>query len=252
MTKTDSAVGIVTGAASGIGRATVLRLAAEGYRVALVDIDRPGLVATLDRIGADPAQLFETDLRDPDAADAVVGDIETRLGPPTLLVNVAGVAVAANVPDTNDSDWHRVLDVNLTAPFRLTRAVLPGMVARGGGVIVNVASVAAMVGIANRAAYCASKAGLVGLTRAVAADHAADGIRCVAICPGTVETEWISKILANADDPEEKRREMQRRQLDNRMGTPEEVAAAIAFVAGADGRFVNGSALVIDGGMTAV
>lgn len=115
----------------------------------------------------------------------------------------------------------------------------------------NVASVAANVGIPRRAAYCASKAGLVGLTRAVAVDHSGRGIRCVAICPGTVATEWIDKILATDPDPGEARRRMEARQLDNRMGTPEEVAAAIVFVASDAGRFINGSALTIDGGMTA-
>lgn len=142
------------------------------------------------------------------------------------LVNVAGVGVAAPLADTADS--------------------------AGGGTVVNVASVAGIVGVKNRAAYCASKAGVIGLTRSIAADYAPAGIRANAICPGTVETEWVDKILASDPDPKAARAAMEARQLDGRMGTPEEVAAGIAFLAGHDGRFVNGSAFVMDGGMTAI
>jgi NAD(P)-dependent dehydrogenase (short-subunit alcohol dehydrogenase family) len=126
------------------------------------------------------------------------------------------------------------------------------MLEAGHGLIVNVSSIAGIVGLRNRAAYCASKHGVIGLTRAIAADYADQGIRCNAICPGTVDTEWIGKILADADDPESTRRAMEQRQLDGRMGSPDEVAAGIAFLASADGRFVNGAAFVMDGGMTAV
>jgi len=134
-----------------------------------------------------------------------------------VLVNVAGIGVAATVLETSDEDWNRVLAVNLTGPFLTTRAILPLMLDRGNGVIVNIASVAGQVGVPRRAAYCASKAGLVGLTKAIAVDHAHEGIRSVAICPGTVETEWIGKILANAPDPAATRAAMAARQLDGRM-----------------------------------
>ena len=173
------------------------------------------------------------------------------IGAPEVLVNVAGIGVAATVLETSDEDWNRVLAVNLTGPFLTTRAMLPLMLDRGSGVIVNIASVGGQVGLPRRAAYCASKAGLIGLTKAIAVDHAREGIRCVAICPGTVETEWIGKILANAPDPAAARAAMAARQLDGRMGTPEEIAAMVSFVAGPDGRFINGAALVVDGGMTA-
>jgi NAD(P)-dependent dehydrogenase (short-subunit alcohol dehydrogenase family) len=125
------------------------------------------------------------------------------------------------------------------------------MLDRGNGVIVNIASVAGQVGVPRRAAYCASKAGLVGLTKAIAVDHARQGIRSVAICPGTVDTEWIGKILSDAPDPAAARAAMAARQLDGQMGTPEEIAEMVAFVAGPNGRFINGAALVVDGGMTA-
>jgi NAD(P)-dependent dehydrogenase (short-subunit alcohol dehydrogenase family) len=250
---TVNRVAVVTGAASGIGRAIAMRMAADGYDVAMMDLDAAGLAATGERIKAAGglARAFAVDLCDPLAVGSISREIAVTIGPPQVLVNVAGIGVAATVLETSDEDWNRVLAVNLTGPFLTTRAILPLMLDRGSGVIVNIASVGGQVGLARRAAYCASKAGLVGLTKAVAVDHARDGIRCVAICPGTVETEWIGKILANAPDPAAAREAMSARQLDGRMGTPQEVAAVVAFVAGPDGRFINGSALVVDGGMTA-
>jgi NAD(P)-dependent dehydrogenase (short-subunit alcohol dehydrogenase family) len=248
-----SQVAVVTGAASGIGRATAARLARDGYEVAMMDLDVAGLAEThtLIRAAGGTAHEFAVDLTDPLAVGSVTREIAVTVGAPHVLVNVAGIGLAANVLETSDEDWHRVLSVNLTGPFLTTRATLPLMLDRGSGVIINIASVGGQVGIARRAAYCASKAGLVGLTKAVAVDHAAAGIRCVAICPGTVETEWIGKILAEAPDPAAARAAMAARQLDGRMGSPAEVAAMVAFVAGPDGRFINGAALVLDGGMTA-
>jgi NAD(P)-dependent dehydrogenase (short-subunit alcohol dehydrogenase family) len=249
----ENTVAVVTGAASGIGRATALRLAREGFDVAMMDLDTTGLTATHDQIKAagGQARAFTVDLCDPLAVGSVTREIAVTIGSPEVLVNVAGIGVAATVLETSDEDWNRVLAVNLTGPFLTTRAILPLMLDRGNGVIVNIASVAGQVGVPRRAAYCASKAGLVGLTKAIAVDHAHEGIRSVAICPGTVETEWIGKILANAPDPAAARAEMAARQLDGRMGTPQEIAAMVAFVAGPGGRFINGAALVVDGGMTA-
>ena len=246
-------VAVVTGAASGIGRATALRLARDGYLIAMMDLDATGLAETraqIQRAGGE-AHAFPVDVCDPLSVGSVTRTIAVSVGPPRVLVNVAGIGVAASVLETSDEDWNRVLSVNLTGPFLTIWATLPLMLDRGGGVVVNIASVAGQVGLARRAAYCASKAGLVGLTRAVAVDHAGEGIRCVAICPGTVETEWITKIIADAPDPAAVRQAMAARQLDGRMGSPDEVAAMVAFVAGQDGRFINGAALVLDGGMTA-
>jgi NAD(P)-dependent dehydrogenase (short-subunit alcohol dehydrogenase family) len=247
-------VAVVTGAASGIGRATAVRLARDGYEVAMMDLDvaRLAQTHTLIRGAGGKAHELAVDLTDPLAVGSVTREIAVTVGAPHVLVNVAGIGVAANVLETSDEDWHRVLSVNLTGPFLTTRATLPLMLDRGSGVIINIASVGGQIGIARRAAYCASKAGLVGLTKAVAVDHAADGIRCVAICPGTVETEWIGKILADAPDPAAARAAMAARQLDGRMGSADEVAAMVAFVAGPEGRFINGATLVLDGGMTAV
>ena len=250
---TTSNVAVVTGAASGIGRATALRLARDGYEIAMMDLDAGGLAETraqVQRAGG-RAHCFQVDVCDPLSVGSVTRKVAVTVGPPQVLVNVAGIGVAATVLETSDEDWNRVLAVNLTGPFLTIRATLPLMLDRGRGVVVNIASVAGQVGLARCAAYCASKAGLVGLTRAIAVDHAGEGIRCVALCPGTVETEWIAKIIADAPDPAAVRQTMAERQLDGRMGSPDEVAAMVAFVASPDGRFINGAALVLDGGMTA-
>jgi NAD(P)-dependent dehydrogenase (short-subunit alcohol dehydrogenase family) len=245
---------VVTGAASGIGRAVALHLARDGYGVALVDVDESGMKETVRLIesASGVAQAFRSDVCDTHQLGETVREVLASMGSPDLLVNVAGIAVAATVLDTSDQDWNRIIGTNLTGPFLLTRAILPLMLDAGSGVIVNVASVAGIVGLSARAAYCASKAGLIGLTRAVTADYASLGIRCVAVCPGTVETEWIDRIIAEDSDPAATRERMATRQLNGRMGTPEEIAATIAFIASPGGGFFNGAAVVVDGGMTAV
>jgi NAD(P)-dependent dehydrogenase (short-subunit alcohol dehydrogenase family) len=229
-------------------------LAQDGYGVALVDIDETGMEATLRSIelASGAGRAFRADVSDAHQLGVMLREVVSTMGSPELLVNVAGITIAATVLDTSDQEWSRVINTNLTGPFLLTRATLPLMLDRGAGVIVNVASVAGAIGLQARAAYCASKAGLVGLTRAVAADYGAAGIRCIAVCPGTVETDWVDRIIADEADPATARERMAARQLDGRMGTPEEVAATIAFIASPSGRFFNGAAVVVDGGMTAV
>jgi NAD(P)-dependent dehydrogenase (short-subunit alcohol dehydrogenase family) len=238
---------VVTGAASGIGRAIAHRFARDSTLV-LVDRDGPALAEVAAALGA---VAVATDLST--GEDAVV-PVERAIGadPVDVLVNCAGLGYAATAPDTTADQWERTIAVNLSATFYLCRSVLPGMVAAGRGVITNIASAGALVGLRNRVAYCASKAGVVGLTRAIAADHAQQGIRANAVCPGTVDSPWIGKILADNPDPVATRTQMERRQLDGRMGTPEEVAEWVHFISVDTGRFMNGASLVIDGGLTAV
>jgi NAD(P)-dependent dehydrogenase (short-subunit alcohol dehydrogenase family) len=243
---------IVTGGASGIGFATVKRLHSDGYAVAAVDRDGKGLDKVRALAPASDVRAYEADLRDTAATGVVVQDVIEQWARLHVLVNNAGIGVAASTIETSLEDWGAIIAVNLTATFTMCRHVLPRMIEAGGGVIVNVSSVAAVVGVRNRAAYCASKAGVVGLTRAIAVDHARQGIRANAICPGTVETEWIDKILADADDRDALRKQMAERQLDGQLGLPEEVAAGIAFLASDEARFVNGAAFLMDGGMSAI
>ena len=243
---------LVTGAASGIGRATSLRLARDGHRVCGIDLDVNGLDATRTRCSAGSFSGYELDLADVAAIEQTLADILDVEGPVDVLVNNAGIGIRADAPSTTVCDWDRTIAVDLSATFHTCRLLLPSMIERGRGVVVNVSSVAAIVGVADRAAYCSAKAGVLGLTRAIAVDHASQGIRANAICPGTVETEWIDKILTDAPNADELRTAMAARQLDNRMGSPEEVAAGIAFLASPEARFVNGSSFIMDGGMSVI
>jgi NAD(P)-dependent dehydrogenase (short-subunit alcohol dehydrogenase family) len=240
---------VITGAASGIGLATAQRFAAGGDTVVMVDVDT-------DRLTREAAALsssaYTIDLRNAESVAHGFATIATEVGAVDVLVNNAGIGVAADLLASTWDDWQRTFDVNVHSMFHTCRAALPSMLERGAGIIVNTASVAGLVGIRDRAAYCTSKAAVIGFTRALTADYAHRGIRANAVCPGTVATEWIGKILATAEDPVAKRLSMEQRQLDGQMGSPQEVAAAIWFLASPDGRFANGSAMVIDGGWTAM
>lgn len=246
---------LITGAASGIGRAAAQRLARDWPELILVDKDPAGLDVTAAAIASEAPGTRVTaetiDLSDPAGLAAAAVGLAHR-HEIDLLVNNAGIGYAATTVDTTMEQWDQTLAVDLTAVFVLCQAVLPGMIARGHGTIVNVASAGGLVGLRQRAAYCAAKAGVIGLTRAIAADHAMQGIRVNAIAPGTVASEWIGKILATDPDPDSARKRMEMRQLDGRMGTPAEVAGGIAFLASPEARFVNGSVFVMDAGLTAV
>lgn len=244
---------LLTGAASGIGRATALRLAKAGCDLYIIDRDGPGLEITKARaeeLGA-VVQTYQLDLSNPANVLATMSPIIDKLEI-EYLVNDAGLGFARTTEQTTLDEWDLTFNVNITATFLFCKMVLPQMLARGEGAIVNVASAGALVGLKNRVAYCASKSAVVGLTRCIAADHAAQGIRINAIAPGTVASEWIGKILADDPDPVARRKMMEQRQLDGKMGTPEEIADGIWFLLSPEGRFVNGSVFVMDGGLTAV
>jgi NAD(P)-dependent dehydrogenase (short-subunit alcohol dehydrogenase family) len=155
------------------------------------------------------------------------------------------------VLDTDEATFEKVMDVNVKGTFLLSKAALPGMIARKAGVIVNTASIAGVRGIPQRAAYTASKHAIVGLTRAMALDHVRDGIRVNCVCPGTVDTPWVGRLLAQAADPSAARAALVARQPMGRLGRAEEMAAAILFLAGEESSFTTGTALLVDGGFTA-
>ena len=248
-TRATSRVVAITGAASGIGLAAAQRFAAAGDTVVMLDIDADRLPKEAATLGT---SWYVLDVRSGESVNATFARIASEVGPIDVLVNNAGIGVAADLLSSSWEDWQRTFDVNVHSMFHTCRAALPSMLERGAGIIVNTASVAGLVGIRDRSAYCTSKSAVIGFTRALTADYAHRGIRANAVCPGTVATEWIGKILATAEDPAAKRLSMEQRQLDGQMGSPQEVAAAIFFLASPDGRFANGSAMVIDGGWTAM
>ena len=252
MTLLDGRVAIVTGGASGIGRAICGRFAAEGAAVAVVDIDEPGAVTTADTItGAGGRAIAVTaDLRAPNDIAAAAARSRGELGPVDVLVNNAGVMDALRPPlSVSLPQWELAFAVNVTAPFLLCQAVLPDMIANGRGMIVNIASIAGLSGGRAGTAYTASKHALVGLTRNIAFTHAEDGIRCNAICPGGVSTG-----IATRDDPRDPfgaQRYRLAHATKPRHGEPDEIAAAAAFLASDLASFVNGAILPVDGGWTA-
>jgi NAD(P)-dependent dehydrogenase (short-subunit alcohol dehydrogenase family) len=238
------AVALVTGAASGIGRACVQRLVAAGTAVAAVDLD----VAPLRDLDA---LALAADVADHAAVEAAVARAEAELGPLDAVVNVAGITGSSDAAEchvTPVDEWRRVLDVNLTGPFLVCRAALPGMLERGAGSIVNVASVAGLVAFPGRCAYSASKGGVVQLTRSLAADYAARGIRANAVCPGMVDTPMTSWRLEQPD----LRAAVLAKIPAGRVATAAEVAEAVALLAGDAMVYMNGAMLVLDGGWTAV
>jgi NAD(P)-dependent dehydrogenase (short-subunit alcohol dehydrogenase family) len=241
-------VALLTGASGGIGRATLARLAAEGARVAVSDLAPPE--------APDAALSLALDVTDRAAWDRAVATVEAKLGPLDILVNGAGLAVTRDLEATTPEELRRSLAVNLEGPFFGLQAAIAAMRGRQAafpGVIVNLASIAGEVAAVPLAAYSAAKSGLVGLTR-TAAIHCAEAgypIRVVALCPGFVETAMLDGIAGALGETEAVLRKLASRQPTGRLGTAEEVAAAVAFLASDDAGFVTGSALIADGGFTA-
>jgi NAD(P)-dependent dehydrogenase (short-subunit alcohol dehydrogenase family) len=244
---------IVTGAGAGIGRETALLLARRGASVVVNARGSSGRDKdTVEEIlaGGGRAALARGDVSDPRTAQTAVETALSRFGGVDVLVNNAGIAVPGTVETTTDEDLYLMLDVNVKGMVYMSRAALPALRRRGGGVIVNVASVAAIKGHADRAVYAATKGAAVALTRSMAADHVGEGIRVNCVCPGTTLTPAIEAKVRSASDPAGMEESFVRRQPIGRLGLPSEIAHAIAFVASPEAAFMTGSVVVIDGGMT--
>jgi 2-keto-3-deoxy-L-fuconate dehydrogenase len=229
---------VVTGAGRGIGRAVVARFIAEGARVAAIDLERPAGEGDSERLSWHDFDITE------EGAVAAFFAGRSRCD---VLVNNAGIPGEGALGALTAAHWNRVFAVNVTAQMLMAKAALPLMPI--GASIVNLSSVAAHLGFAERAAYCASKSAVLGLTRALAIELAGK-VRVNCLCPGTVDTPWIASLVGDGADREERRAAMAGRQAIGRLGTPDEIAAAIAFLASEDANFITGATLTADGGMT--
>lgn len=237
----DGLVALVTGAASGIGAATVEALCNAGARVGAVDVQ--------DASERDGVLPLMADVTDGQAIDAAVEQTVGEFGALDVLVNVAGIGATGTVEDNSDDEWRRVLDVNVLGMVRTSRAALPHLRRSEHPAVVNVCSVAAIAGLPQRALYSASKGAVLSLTLAMAADLVEEGVRVNCICPGTADTPWVGRLLDAAPDPEAERAALEARQPMGRLGSAQEIAAGIVFLAAPTSSFVTGTALEVDGGM---
>lgn len=242
-------VALVTGAGSGIGAAIAERFARAQAQVVVTDRDEKAGLETLARIRAAGCRAEFVRLDVTNEVDCL-GTAE-HVGSVDILVNNAGVGHVGTLLTTSGADLDRLYAVNVRGVFNVSKAFLPGMVARRSGAIINLASIGGIVGIRDRLAYCATKFAVVGITKSMALDHALDGIRVNCICPGRVETPFVQARLKEYPDPAAAYREMAATQALGRMGRPEEIAAAALYLASDEAAFVTGSALMIDGGWSA-
>lgn len=250
MFELNGKIALVTGAASGIGEAIAVTLARRGAFVYVADLDE----ANGERVAAEIAndggksrflKLDVAEIADCKKASEVILADQGKLD---VLVNNAGIGHVGTILETTAEDLDRLYAVNVRGMFSLTKAFLPSMIERKYGVIINTASIGGVVAIKDRLAYCTTKFAVVGFTKCVALDHALQGIRANAICPGRVETPFVKARIASYPDPQKAYEEMAATQAVGRMGTPEEIAAAVLYLASDEAAFVTGTAFEIDGG----
>lgn len=239
---------LVTGAGSGIGAAIAAKLLAAGAEVVAADLSFDGPPAGADSTDARSKRIeIVADVSDEDSVVSLI-DEALRGGPIHYLFNIAGIGSTTNAPETPVDVWDRVFAVNARGTFLTCKHLIPHMIEAGGGSILNMASIAGLVGLRNRAAYCASKGAVIALTKALAVDHVGDGIRVNCLCPGTVESPWVKRLVEDAGESLD---DLRARQPMGRLGTPEEIADAALYLAGETAAFATGTALTIDGGLTA-
>ncbi|MFD5128910.1 SDR family NAD(P)-dependent oxidoreductase [Streptomyces olindensis] len=244
MTEFSGLAALVTGGCSGIGAATAALLRDRGAQVAVLDVRTEGAPAGV--------TALRCDITDTPAVDTAVTQVAERFGGLDVLVNNAGIGAVGAIDSNDETQWTRVLDVNVTGIARITTAALPHLRRSSHAAVVNLCSAVAFVGVRQRALYSASKGAVHALTLAMAADHAAEGIRVNAVAPGTADTPWVSRLLDGAENPEAAAEALRARQPLGRLVTAEEVAHAIASLASPLAGATTGTILRVDGGMTSV
>jgi meso-butanediol dehydrogenase/(S,S)-butanediol dehydrogenase/diacetyl reductase len=249
----DGKVALITGAGSGIGRASALLFAKEGCKVVVVDVVEEAGKETVSMIkesGGD-AIFLKADVSKAFDSKRVMKATVAKYGKLDILFNNAGINPSGTVVDTPEKVWDRVININLKGVFLFSKYAIPEMAKGGGGVIVNTASVSGLVGTANEIAYVASKGGVVMMTKAMAIDHAHQNIRVNCICPAGTETALLGKWLATVKEPEKVRQELTSMSLLKRLAKPEEIAYTALFLVSDESSFMTGSAVAVDGGFTA-
>jgi 2-keto-3-deoxy-L-fuconate dehydrogenase len=235
---------LISAAAQGIGRACALAYAREGAIVLATDINQAGLETLRDEA---KISIRTLDVTDPDTIVAAAADI----GAVDVLLNIAGFVPQGDILECSEADWDFAFNINAKGMFRMTKAFLPAMIANGGGSIINMSSVASSVsGLPKRVAYGASKAAVIGLTKAVAADHIRQGIRCNAICPGTIQSPSLDDRINTFDDPVQARKDFIARQPLGRLGTAEEIAEGAVYLGSDAAKYTTGTTMIIDGGLS--
>jgi NAD(P)-dependent dehydrogenase (short-subunit alcohol dehydrogenase family) len=243
-------VAIVTGAGAGIGAATAELFAREGARVLVVDYDESAAQKIAAKIGK-AAVAMRADVRQNAEAKAISDKCVEAFGRIDILINNAGRGMLGTVVTTEEKDWDDIVAVNLKSVFLCSKHTIPLMAKTGGGAIVNVASTVAIAGIPDRAAYVAAKGGVAALTRAMALDHVGDNIRVNAVQPGVIWSTYFDKMLRQVPDPEAFKKGLRDRAPMGRVGQPEEIAAALLYLASDESAFATGTMLTVDGGYTA-
>jgi NAD(P)-dependent dehydrogenase (short-subunit alcohol dehydrogenase family) len=249
----DGKVCVITGAGSGIGRASALLFASEGGRLVVADIDMDAAQMTAAEIKHDGGQAWawEVDVTDEPATQAFAAEVVGREGRVDVLFNNAGIAGVGDVVETDPELFDRVMRVNVRGVYLMARAIVPYMIERRAGSIINMSSCIAEIGLARRVSYAASKGAVLAMTKSMQVDLAPHGIRVNALLPGTILTPFVERYLKESyADPEEGLASIRKRQLSNDLGRPEDVASAALYLASDESRFVMASGLIVDGGVT--
>ncbi len=250
----DGKVALVTGGGSGIGAAICRAYAEQGARVVVAEVNQDNGQRVASELG-EAGLYWGTDVRDGNSVEAAVAAAVERFGRLDVLVNCAGIGLVGSVQETELSDWDRLFAVNVTGVFHGSRAGVDQMLRQDprGGVIVNIASVAGLIGVPRRFAYCATKGAVVAMTKQLAVDYVKEGIRCNAICPGTIHSPFVEGYIErfHSDTREQTLRDLHARQPIGRMGRPDEVADLAVYLAADESGFMTGSAVVLDGGWMA-